>query len=427
MAWQPPPVRVLSYGGGLDSFAMLLDAIERGEPPDVVTFVDVTDPEHIDPGEWPGTYKHISEVVEPLCKLHGIEFVWIDSTSYPVRNARSLFAWLEERGQIPVTGPNRICTIVAKVERFEKWMDDRFPGLEVEVWVGFEAGEESRAAADPNAGTGRKVKPGQARRANRFPLVEQNLCRCRCETLVQRLGFPVPRKSACTFCGYGTRGDWQTFARELPEHFARTVALEANKPPTKAGKKLSIMGFRTLKNKAKEVTGYRAPPLPVFISQPYRPKKVPCLVCGAEQRATKATGCDYLEETPAPLALPAARPFAAVVLVPSDDGRFAAIRSAKRGKVGLPGGKLDRDETAEAAAARELEEETGLVADELVDLGTQHDGEHETALFLATSWSGELRSSLEGEAFWATPEELAGPRSAFPAFNRWALDQVEAG
>src|SRR4029077_5689353 len=116
----------------------------------------------------------------------------------------------------------------------------------VEAWVGFEAGEEARASYDPNTGRRRALKPGQARRHNRFPLIERGMCRCRAEALVRRLGYPVPRKSACTFCPYATRGDWQTFAREIPHHFERTVALEANKPLTAHGKKLSIMGFRTL-------------------------------------------------------------------------------------------------------------------------------------------------------------------------------------
>lgn len=295
----PTPRRVLSYGGGLDSFAMLLDAIERRELPEVCVFADVTDVAGVDPGEWPGTYRHIEEVVKPLCAAHGIEWVTLDTASYPVRGSRSLFAWLEERHQIPVSGPTRLCTIVAKVERVERWMDDRFPDEDVSVWVGFEAGEESRAAYDPNAGKKRAVKPGQARRHNRFPLMEQGtrpgICRCRAEALVRRLGYPVPRKSACTFCPYASRGDWQTFARELPGHFARTVALEANKPETKAGKKLSIMGYETLPGGA-----YRAPPLPEYIAKPYRPRKMPCPVCGAPERATKATGCDWLSDEDAP-------------------------------------------------------------------------------------------------------------------------------
>jgi hypothetical protein len=294
-------IRVLSYGGGLDSFAMFLGALQRGDKPDVVCFVDVGDSEGRDPGEWPGTYRHIREVVIPLCDREGVPFTWLDSVAYPIRGgtdgeARSLFAWLETRGQIPVAGPARICTRIAKVERFEKWMNDRWPGQEVEVWIGFEAGEEKRAANDPNAGTGRTPKPGETVRKNRFPLIEWGMCRCRCAELVRQSGYPVPRKSACTFCPYGSKGDWQTLAAELPEVFARTAALETNKPLTKKGKKLSIMGYRTLKDKDGNETGYKAPPLAEFIKGTYKAQPKPCAVCGASQRATKATGCGYLED-----------------------------------------------------------------------------------------------------------------------------------
>jgi len=291
---EPARVRVLAYGGGLDSFALLLLAIQRGEPPEVVVFADVGDPEGLDPAEWPGTYRHIREVEQPLCARHGIRFVWLDTTSYPIRGARSLFAWFEQRHQIPVVGPTRICTIVAKVERFEAWLDDAYPDLDVEVWVGFEAGEETRAAKDPNAGKTRPPRPGRARRHNRFPLMEARFCRCRCEAFVRAAGYAVPRKSACIFCPYATRGDWQTCARELPAHFRRIAQLEADKPRTASGKKLSIMGYR----KRRDGT-YRAPPLHVFIQGTYKPTAKPCAVCGATQRASKATGCDYLP-APAP-------------------------------------------------------------------------------------------------------------------------------
>lgn len=279
--------KVLSLGGGLDSFAMLVAAIDRGELPDVVVFIDVGHPG--DPGEWSGTYRHVREVVIPLCERHGIRFVWIDGESYPVRDARSLFAWLQARQQIPVAGPNRICTRVAKVERFERWLDDTYPDRVVEVWIGFEAGEEDRVAKDPNAGKPRKPRPGQAVRVNRFPLIEDGLCRCQCVELVRRAGFPVPRKSACVFCPYASRGDWQRLAVDDRATFDRIVELEASKPPTKKnGRKLSIMAYDS-----RTQTGT---PLPVYVSRPYRPRPKPCKVCGSLQRATKATGCDYLED-----------------------------------------------------------------------------------------------------------------------------------
>lgn len=311
-------MKVLSYGGGLDSFAMLVAMLLAGEPPDIVCFVDVADVDHIDPGEWPSTYRHFDEVVRPLCEQNGIEVVVVDAARYPVRNARSLFAWLKERKQIPVAGPNRICTRIAKVERFERWLDDRFPGQEVEVWIGFEAGEDDRVEKDPNAGkprgaTGLHARGGKnatlahalhnafrwtralawgmthASRRNRFPLMELGLCRCRCEALIRETGYSIPRKSACVYCPYGSRGDWKRLAAELPEVFEQVAELEDAKPLTvKNGRKLSIMAYDS-----KTQTGT---PLRVYVQRPYRRKVVPCTVCGAEQRATKATGCDYLED-----------------------------------------------------------------------------------------------------------------------------------
>lgn len=279
--------RVLSYGGGVDSFAMLLRALELGERPDAVAFVDVADPEHIDPGEWPSTYRHIEEHLRPLLVRERIPFHVVDSERFPVRDARSLFAWLKARRQIPVAGPNRICTAIAKVERFEAWAEATFPGEALEVWIGFEAGEERRAAKDPNAG-----KPS-AWRVNRFPMIEWGLCRCRSEKLIAAAGFPVPPKSACVFCPYATRGDFKTLARELPARFAEIVELEASKPPTKNGAKLSIKNFRTVVRDGVKV--YLPTMLPELVAGAYRaPKPEACAVCG-EAKAMKSTGCSYRE------------------------------------------------------------------------------------------------------------------------------------
>jgi len=156
------------------------------------------------------------------------------------------------------------------------------------IFGGAHDGEQRRYATWAEAEAGHAEFVALAR-------MEWGLCRCRCEDFVRSLGLPIPRKSACVFCPYASKGDWQTLARELPERFAEVAELEASKPPTKGGKKLSIMGYRTLRDHDGTVTGYRAPPLPQFIEGTYRPRPNPCGVCGARQRATKATGCSYLE------------------------------------------------------------------------------------------------------------------------------------
>lgn len=302
------PPRVVAYGGGLDSFAMLLAGIARGIRPDAVAFCDTGHPD--DPSEWPSTYRHIDEVVRPLCAREQIEFACLDHGNYPIRagrkdEARSLFAWFATKRAMPMAAPGRACTSVAKVERFEAWLDDRFPGQTVEVWLGFEAGEEKRAAKDPNSGKARKPAPDRAVRANRYPLIEWNMCRCRCEQLVRESGHPVPRKSACVFCPYASKGDWQTLAQELPETFARIVALEADRPITKVhpdkktgkprgGNRLSIMNYRS----GGPGVGKGKPTLlPDFVASTYEREIAPCAVCGSADRATKATGCTYLDDS----------------------------------------------------------------------------------------------------------------------------------
>lgn len=294
------PTRVLSYGGGLDSFTMLVDGIDRGELPDVVVFADVTDPDHVDPGEWPQTYDHIQRVVMPLCAAHGIPFAWLSTDVLPIRGARSLYAYLRDMRLMP-SRQRRLCTIAAKVERVTDWLEGAMPGAEVEVWIGFEAGEEDRAARDPHAKgkpekvrrharAGRRVRPPTTiKRTSRFPLMERGLCRCRATALIEALGYEVPRGSACMFCPFGSRGDFQTCAREEPEAFAASVLLEANCRKTKAGRTVRFSGTE------------HDPPLAEWARQEWAFKRraKPCAVCGAAVKAPK-----YVGENPPPAGVP---------------------------------------------------------------------------------------------------------------------------
>lgn len=87
------------------------------------------------------------------------------------------------------------------------------------------------------------------------------------------------------------------------------------------------------------------------------------------------------------------------------------------GILGLPAGKIDPGETAIETAARELEEETGLVTSvaDLVPLPskyqatiTQKDGTKifDWYVFLCKKYEGELKKTDETEPFWVEVEEL---------------------
>ena len=300
--------QVLSYGGGLNSWAMLLDAVRRGERIDHVVFCDVGDKARLDPAEWPDTYRHIDEVVKPFCAAHGIPFVHLDTELYPIRprqgGSRSLYAWMAERNNIPTSGA-RICTTIAKIERFELWLSKHYRAQTVRVWIGFEKGEEYRAEKDPNAGSDRAVDKHGTQRVNRFPLIEAGLCRCGCLRLALDSGYPVPRKSACVFCPFGKGSEFKTLLTQLPEVFAEVEQLELRKPATSNGYHLTIKGWRKTaagKRNAllpghRPVRGvdYQAPSIRAWtLAEPAtRPQEV-CKGCG-QTKVDVGVGCGYYD------------------------------------------------------------------------------------------------------------------------------------
>lgn len=263
-------MKILSYGGGADSFAMTLDALDRGERPDECVFADTGSPRG-DGGEWPETYDHMRRVALPLCEREGIPFVWITTDMYPIRGRESLLRYFEETRTMP-TRMSRMCSAAAKIERIERYVLEHHPGSEIEMWIGFEAGEEKRIANDPHArGEGR---PGWR---NRFPLAERSLCRCRAVSLIKSHGLEVPPKSACVYCPFSSRGDFQTLERQHPEVFDRVARMEENCKTTRSGK---VMRY-----------SFDGPALREWVSRTYKPRPKPCPVCGAEVREPKRVGC----------------------------------------------------------------------------------------------------------------------------------------
>jgi len=262
---------------------MLVDRVQHGEVPELAIFADVTDPERKDPGEWPVTYQYLREVVMPYCDQHGIEFDWLDTTRSPIRGHRSLFGYFAAMRLMP-SRMSRLCTSAAKVERVTDELIQRYPTRPVEVWVGFEAGEEIRLKRDPHAAG--VVGLAGNWRVNRFPLMERNLCRCRCEDVLKAAGLPVPPGSACMLCPYSTRGDFKRLEHQEPEAFAFGERMEDNCQRTKKNDKVMRYGY--------EKGDGTDPPLRLWVEKPYTPRVMPCEVCGRPERARKNVGCDYI-------------------------------------------------------------------------------------------------------------------------------------
>ncbi len=135
-------------------------------------------------------------------------------------------------------------------------------------------------------------------------------------------------------------------------------------------------------------------------------------------------GSDIAEEVEI---VPAERKQAATVLVPRDTmglGMYAIVCAKGRG-VTLPGGKVEKGESLADAAARELYEEAGLHAEELIPLYSSPVGPHDVTTFICPSWTGRCRSSSEGQVVIAGRDALLASQfgkyyeRVFKAFDAW--------
>lgn len=89
----------------------------------------------------------------------------------------------------------------------------------------------------------------------------------------------------------------------------------------------------------------------------------------------------------------------AAVIVERDGRVLLLLRSPTMewmpGRWNLPGGHVEEGETTAQAAARELFEETGLVAQELAPFCRARHGKYVVDVFYVTRWNGHVRLNPE--------------------------------
>jgi hypothetical protein len=209
-----PSPCVVSFGGGINSTAMLIGLKEREARPDAILFADTG-------GEKPETYRHVERVNE-WCASNG--FPEVVRVTYAKGNGCPS---LEQECLDNETLPSKAygfpgCSVKWKRQPMDKWVIDTFRdwlGMNIKVTrlIGIHSGETRRG----------KI-PDDDNFAFRYPLREWGWHQAECVEAIARAGIPLPVKSACFFCPAMRKVEVLKLSREHPELFARAVELEQN-------------------------------------------------------------------------------------------------------------------------------------------------------------------------------------------------------
>lgn len=216
-------MKIISYGGGVQSTAMIVLAVQgRITGVDAAVFCNVGDD-----SEDPLTITYVREVMQPWAAAHNFPVLEIAKT---LRDGTVDTLWnrlMKEDSRflgIPVrmntTGApgNRSCTADYKIKVIGKYLKQHgaTPANPATVCIGFSTDEIHRANR-------KKAMPYES---PEYPLLELGLDRGACQTLIADAGLPVPPKSSCFFCPYHRRLAWAEMRRDRPELFAKCVELE---------------------------------------------------------------------------------------------------------------------------------------------------------------------------------------------------------
>lgn len=212
---------VISYGGGVQSTAMIVLATQGQIDAQTALFSNVGDD-----SEHPATLRYVREVMTPWAAERGITVHELSRRRRDgsVETLMGRLAKPRSRSlPIPVRMDNgapgtRSCTIDFKLRVLAKWLKAHGASAKkpARVHIGFSLDESHRVGN----------KRVAAHEVISYPLIDGRLNREDCKAVIREAGLPVPGKSACFFCPFHRPYVWAAMRRDEPELFEKSAALE---------------------------------------------------------------------------------------------------------------------------------------------------------------------------------------------------------
>lgn len=201
------PPSVLSFGGGVNSVALLLRLVREGTPPDLVLFADTGE-------EAPETYRYIEDRIRPFCAERGLPFEVVTS------GLGRMVDYYAAKGAIP-SMMRRDCTSKFKVDPIARRLRalGYGPKKPVRMLVGLAADETHRV--------NRHSARAAAWRRQEYPLHDLfKMDRAACEAEIAAHGWPSPGKSGCRGCPFAGRKGLLALREQDPDDFDRWRRME---------------------------------------------------------------------------------------------------------------------------------------------------------------------------------------------------------
>lgn len=196
---------VASFGGGVNSTAMLIGMHERSEKVDLILFADTG-------GEKPHTYAHVDEFSAWLVDR------WMPPITTVSREVETLESDCLKRKALPgIAYGFKSCSDHFKMRPQRDYLRTHYGvshNIGYQTLIGFDADEQHRAA--------------RAMLGNRYPLIEWGWGREECIEAIDRAGVKQPGKSACFYCPSSKKKEIMELRRVYPDLAARAVAMEKN-------------------------------------------------------------------------------------------------------------------------------------------------------------------------------------------------------
>jgi hypothetical protein len=251
------PLKVFSYGGGVQSTAALVLAAQGKIDYQTFLFCNVgADSEN------PETLSYVREIARPFAERSGLAFHELQR----VRRDGSIETIYGEITRpdnrsigIPVymssgAPGNRSCTLDFKIAVCDRWL--KAHGVKTQLhqeaqvrktwrWLSSVPKDhyDEHGTPDPVwsfprplavVGLGISLDEFQRMRTNSglewkqldYPLIDLRLDRSQCMNMIAGAGLPVPPKSSCWFCPYHSTRAWQDLRTRRPDLFEKAVELE---------------------------------------------------------------------------------------------------------------------------------------------------------------------------------------------------------